>query len=78
MHPMMGSVAGMAGMSTCVWLMKDIWRILYVECLAKVHMTSMANFMEVNAKAMPKMANLETELEELSETAIEVVGPFLQ
>lgn len=75
---MMGSVAGMAGMSTCVWLMRDVWRILYVECLTKVHMVSTTRFMEANAKAMPKMANLEMELEELEETAIEVVGPFLQ
>lgn len=77
MHPFICSILGLIGMSACLWVMDDLIRVLYVNCLARAHAITMERFTAVHAKMFAKAESYELTIETLSETAIEVIGPFL-
>ena len=65
-------------MSTCLWTMRDAFRVIYVECLLRVHAVNMDSFIEAHAKMLAKTTAIELAVEELAETTIEVAAPFLE
>jgi hypothetical protein len=78
MHSWITWVLGLIGMSTCLWVLDDIWRLLYLEYLMKIHRTTVQRCVEMRCRVMTRCGYVEdTTIEELSETVVEVVGPFL-
>lgn len=65
-------------MTACLWALNDVFRLAYVECVAHVHRITMTRFTEAHLKAYNKFDQIDLTIEQLSETAIEVVGPFLE
>jgi len=78
MEPISCSALGLTGMSACVWVMRDAFQVLYVETIGRVHSVSNMSFMEAHAKCLMKYQAIEVAAEELAETAIEVLAPFME
>jgi hypothetical protein len=77
MHPAIPTILGLIGMSGCLWYLNDIARVAYMECASHIHRITITRFAEAHVKAMTKSGSIDLTMEELTETAIEVVGPFL-
>jgi hypothetical protein len=68
---------GMVGISTCVYVLDDVWRCVYIEMLSRAHRITMSKVVEAHCRLLDKYGCVDLTMDELVETLIEMAEPFL-
>lgn len=68
---------GLIGMSACIYMLDDLWRVIYIDLLARTHRITMSRVVEAHCRLMTKYGCVDLTVDELVETVIEVTEPFL-
>lgn len=82
MHPIICSLAGLVGMSLCLWVLGDVFRVIVLDCMLLTYKTKQrvltSHWAEAHTKMMMRAESIDVELEELQEVFIETVEPFVE
>lgn len=82
MHPIICSLIGLVGMSVCLWVLGDVFRVIVLDCMMMTYKTKqkilVSHWAEAHTKMMVRMASIDFQLEELEEVCIEVMEPFVE
>ena len=65
------------GMGGCMWMLDDLWRFFYLECVCKVHTIAIERIVQSHIRLINKCCEIDVCVDELAETVIEVMGPFI-
>lgn len=77
MHSWFLWASAMVGTSMCLWVLDDIWRLFYLKCVSKYHTVAVDRLASIQVRIYDRCSEIEVVCEELSDTVVEVLGPFL-
>ena len=82
MHSSFVSMAALVGMSVSVWALSDIWRLIVLEIMLRLHRANrqvlVNHIIAAHMRVCYRYAEVDVNIEELSETLIEVIEPFME
>lgn len=74
---MITTLAALVGLSAGAYALHDLFNVMILQFMIHVHRVSQIRFAEAHAKLMCDPERIEILIEEVTETVIEVTGPFL-
>jgi hypothetical protein len=75
------TLVAIMGMGVCMWVLSDVWRLLVLEILYRLHFAHKKIIVEhivaAHLRVVCGYSAQDCYIEDLSETVIEVIAPFI-
>lgn len=81
MHPEVLTFIALLGTAMPMWVLADVWRIIVLDILFRLHRANkqflVKHIVAAHMRLYYKYSEIDYSMEELSETFIEVLSPFV-